>query len=124
MKIANGQRKRVLKKAFERFLPHEILYRPKQGFSVPLAAWFRGAFGTRFMDELAGPDGLQNSPYFNGPKLQQLALEHQSGVRDHSRVLWLLWMFQRFLRDVHVSEEPGAFSDSRRGRAENSELDA
>ena len=101
MKIANGQSKLVLKRAFERFLPHEILYRPKQGFSVPLASWFRGRLGDRFVHDLTERDGLLQSVYFNGPKLEQLALQHRHGQRDHSRVLWLLWMFQRFLQDVH-----------------------
>ena len=43
-----GESKVLLKRAFERLVPNQVLYRPKQGFSVPLAAWFRGALGEHF----------------------------------------------------------------------------
>ena len=41
-KLRNGEGKWLFKKAMEPHLPSEILYRPKMGFAVPLAAWFRG----------------------------------------------------------------------------------
>ena len=58
MKISNGAGKLILKRAFERLVPREVLYRPKQGFSVPLADWFRGALGESFQRDLARDNGL------------------------------------------------------------------
>ena len=104
MKIAGSQSKFILKRAFERLVPREVLYRPKQGFSVPLAAWFRGAIGEAFQKEVLGRDGLVASGYFDPKAVEDLTAQHRSGLRDHSRALWLLWMFQGFLKDVHKSE--------------------
>jgi asparagine synthase (glutamine-hydrolysing) len=102
LKIVRGERKFVLKRAFERLVPREVLYRPKQGFSVPLASWFRGALGEAFRRDISGPTGLAASGYFDVTIVESLIAEHRSGHRDHSRTLWLLWMFQSFLAEVHV----------------------
>ncbi len=96
-KLANGEGKRVLKRALEPLLPHDLLYRHKQGFSVPLADWFRGAMGEHFAAAMQGEGGLAGSGYFNIAAIDTMVAQHRSGLRDHSRALWLLWMFQRFL---------------------------
>ena len=103
MKIANGEGKFVLKRAFERLVPKEVLYRPKQGFSVPLAAWFRGPLGESFRADIADRTGLAASGYFDGAAIERLIDQHRSGARDHSRALWLLWMFQGFFKDIHTA---------------------
>ena len=101
MKIANGQSKYILKRAFERLVPSEVLYRPKQGFSVPLASWFRGPLGEAFQRDISSRSGLGNSGFFDARAIQRLIEQHRSGLSDHSRILWLLWMFQGFLNNVH-----------------------
>lgn len=101
MKLAGGEGKVILKRAFDRLVPREILYRAKQGFSPPLAAWFRGALGDSFQREITRDCRLAESGFFDVPLIHRTLDEHRSGLRDHSRVLWLLWMFQRFLVDVH-----------------------
>ena len=40
--------KAILKQAMEDFLPHDLLYRPKKGFTIPVAEWFRGPFSGKF----------------------------------------------------------------------------
>jgi len=102
MKIANGQSKYILKRAFERLVPSEVLYRPKQGFSVPLASWFRGSLGEAFRKDVSGSRGLADSGFFDGRTIERLIEQHRSGLSDHSRTLWLLWMFQGFLKEVHA----------------------
>jgi asparagine synthase (glutamine-hydrolysing) len=101
MKIDGSKGKVVLKKAFERLVPPEVLYRPKQGFSVPLASWFRGVLGESFARDVADGSGLGASGLFRADTVEKLSNQHRRGLRDHSRVLWLLWMFHRFLKDVH-----------------------
>jgi asparagine synthase (glutamine-hydrolysing) len=103
MKIADGQDKYVLKRAFERLVPKDVLYRRKQGFSPPLAAWFRGSLGESFRRAVADKNGLAASGYFDGATIETLMSQHRSGMRDHSRILWLLWMFQGFLAEVHTA---------------------
>src|SRR5205085_8525428 len=103
MKISRGERKFILKRAFERLVPRDVLYRPKQGFSPPLAAWFRGKLGETFRRDLTHNGGMIDSGFFDIAAVDGLMNQHRSGLRDHSRVLWLLWMFHRFMTDVHTA---------------------
>jgi asparagine synthase (glutamine-hydrolysing) len=100
MKLRGGQGKYVLKKALEPLLPKELLYRPKMGFSVPLANWFRGQLRQRLRRDLL-EGGLADTGLFNQRFLERLINEHQSGLRDHSAPLWSLLMFQAAVRDDH-----------------------
>jgi asparagine synthase (glutamine-hydrolysing) len=104
LKIANGTGKFLMKRAFERLVPNEVLYRPKQGFSVPLAQWFRGEFGRQFENDLGAQPQWEIEQYFDRSCIIRLLTQHRSGLRDHSRALWLLWMFQSFLQNTHRSE--------------------
>ncbi|HVZ70374.1 MAG TPA: XrtA/PEP-CTERM system amidotransferase [Rhizomicrobium sp.] len=108
-KLKNGEGKRVLKRALEPLLPHELLYRAKQGFSVPLADWFRGPLGEHFRLAMQTPGGLAASGYFDTGFIDTMVAQHRGGLRDHSRTLWLLWMFQRFLeREFGVTAKKAA----------------
>jgi asparagine synthase (glutamine-hydrolysing) len=64
IKLKNGEGKYIFKKSMERHLPHDILYRRKQGFAVPLAAWFRGPLRQRVREALLVPD-LADTGIFN-----------------------------------------------------------
>ena len=55
LKLRGREGKFVFKSALEPYIPLEILYRPKQGFAVPLAAWFRGPLRQRLRETLSGP---------------------------------------------------------------------
>ncbi|MDO8285249.1 MAG: amidotransferase 1, exosortase A system-associated [Rhodoferax sp.] len=95
----NGQEgKYIFKKAMEPHLPHDVLYRPKMGFSVPLARWFRGPLKQRVRDAILG-DRLASTGWFDQTYLQHLVEAHQSGARDYSAPLWTLLMFEAFLRN-------------------------
>ena len=98
-KLSSGQGKFIFKKALEKYLPDDILYRPKKGFAVPLASWFRGPLKAKVQQMVNSPV-LAQSGIFNQAYLQQLFDEHQSGARDHSAPLWTLLMFESFLRNV------------------------
>jgi asparagine synthase (glutamine-hydrolysing) len=97
LKLHGREGKYLLKKSMEPYLPHEIMYRPKMGFSIPLAAWFRGPLRQRLRDSVLGPR-LLGSGYFDQRFLTSLVDDHQSGVKDHSASLWSLLMFDGFLR--------------------------
>ena len=100
LKLRGGQGKQIFKSALEPYLPEEILYRPKQGFVVPLAAWFRGPLRQRLRAALSGAV-LEQSGCFDMAAIGRLLDQHQSGARDHSAILWSLSMFEAFLRQVH-----------------------
>jgi len=99
LKVRGQEGKYLLKKSMEPYLPREIMYRPKQGFAVPLAQWFRGPLKARVRESVLGP-GLLGTGWFNEPYLRHLVDAHQSGARDYSAPLWTLLMFEAFLRNV------------------------
>ena len=98
LKIRGTESKFLLKKAMEPHLPHDIMYRPKMGFAVPLARWFRGPLKQRVRDELLGGPMLETG-WFNRDTIRQIVEQHESGMRDHSTPIWVLLMFDAFLRN-------------------------
>ena len=98
-KVHGQEGKYVFKKAMEPHLPNDVLYRPKMGFAVPLARWFRGPLKQRVRDAVLG-ERLASTGWFNPAYLQHLVDAHQSGARDYSAPLWTLLMFEAFLRQV------------------------
>jgi asparagine synthase (glutamine-hydrolysing) len=105
LKVRGNEGKVLLKKAMEPHLPHDLLYRPKMGFAVPLARWFRGPLRARVREAVLGPR-LADTGWFERPYLQHLVEAHQSGTRDYSAPLWTLLMFEAFLR--RVADAPAA----------------
>lgn len=99
LKIAGGEGKRLLKKAMEPALPHEVLYRPKMGFAVPLARWFRGPLKQRVRQSLFG-ERMADTGWFDRAEMQRLVQQHEAGQQDHSAAIWSLLMFDAFLRQV------------------------
>ena len=106
LKVRGQEGKFLLKKSMEPALPSEVLYRPKMGFAVPLARWFRGPLKQRMRDAVLG-ERLASTGWFNRNYLQHLVDAHQNGSRDYSAPLWTLLMFEAFLRNV-VDEAPQA----------------
>jgi asparagine synthase (glutamine-hydrolysing) len=103
LKLRGREGKYLLKKSQEPNLPTDVLYRPKMGFAVPLARWFRGPLRDRVQQAVLG-SVLADTGYFRRPVLQRLVEQHQSGIRDHSSSLWTLLMFEAFLRNVMQSD--------------------
>jgi asparagine synthase (glutamine-hydrolysing) len=99
LKLRGREGKHVFKTALEPYVGRHILYRPKQGFAVPLVQWFRGPLRRRLRDTLFGPV-LRSSGLFDMNTLVTLFDQHQSGDRDQSAVLWTLSMMEAFLRQV------------------------
>lgn len=96
LKLHRGEGKYVFKKSLEPYLPHDVLYRPKMGFAVPLASWFRGPLRERIAAAVLG-ERLLDTGYFDARYLRHLVDAHQSGRRDYSALLWTLLMFDAFL---------------------------
>ncbi len=96
-KVKGNEGKYIFKKALEPMVPDSILYRPKMGFSVPLAEWFRGPLKQRLRDSLLGPV-LADTEIFDMEYIKWLVEQHQSGMRDFSTLLWSLLMFEAFCR--------------------------
>ena len=98
-KLNRSEHKRVLKEAFRGILPHEIMDRPKQGFAVPLRAWFRNELrdlpGEILLDRRAKERG-----YFRPGEVERLISEHRREAADHSLRLWVLLQLEMWHREV------------------------
>lgn len=92
-KLHRGQEKYIFKKILSQLLPADVLNRPKMGFSIPLAEWFRKdlkqSFEQRLFSEKTVSGGL-----FNSQPIHQWWNQHQWGVRDYAPWLWALLVFE------------------------------
>jgi asparagine synthase (glutamine-hydrolysing) len=108
-KIKGLQGKYVFKRLLEPLVPNEILYRPKMGFSVPLANWFRTSLAPVYRETvLAGEaDGLVCRA-----EAGRLLDQHMTGLHDHSRKLWNVLMlacwWRRHVRGLAVEMVPAS----------------
>jgi asparagine synthase (glutamine-hydrolysing) len=98
LKLRGHEGKYLLKKSLEPYLSHDVLYRDKMGFSIPLASWFRGPLRDRVRQALLGST-LADTGVFNMSFLQEMVDQHQSGLRDYAAPMWTLLMFEAFLRN-------------------------
>ena len=104
LKLRGTEGKYLLKKSMEPYLPHGVLYRKKMGFSVPLAAWFRGPLALTIRDVVLS-ERLASTRLFNRTYLRTILEAHQSGRRDYSVILWTVLMFDAFLGQVLGMDE-------------------
>jgi asparagine synthase (glutamine-hydrolysing) len=96
MRIRRGQGKWLMKRSMERYLPHDILYRPKQGFVTPIAQWFRGPLAAEAR-AIAQGTALARTGWFDARRIAAMAEAHIAGASDHGRLLWQLLMLERSL---------------------------
>lgn len=105
LKLRGQTGKYILKKSMSSILPHDLLYRPKQGFAVPLDRWFR-----KELKEMAHTNILEEADGILDPRaLNQIWKQHQSGLYDRSAQLWTVLMFRKW---------KSAFSSARAGEIE------
>ncbi len=96
------QGKWLLKHTMERYLPKDILYRPKQGFVTPISEWFRGPLETEAR-AICGKTGLASQGLFDDTALGKIATDHTAGRADHGRILWQLLMLDKSLKHLGVA---------------------
>lgn len=94
--IRGTEGKYAFKKALEPYVDHNILYRPKMGFSIPLADWFRGPLRQELSSNLLS-ENMLDSGFFCADTLKTMLAEHTSGRSDHADALWSLLMFAKFI---------------------------
>jgi asparagine synthase (glutamine-hydrolysing) len=94
-KIRRGETKYILKKSFEGILPHEILYRPKRGFGMPLKEYLRDELREYCRSIVFDFNQLD---YYDKKVIEQLWNRHQTGRSDYSRLLWNIMMFNLWFK--------------------------
>jgi asparagine synthase (glutamine-hydrolysing) len=105
--LEQGVGKKSLKRAMEPHLPHDVLYRKKMGFSIPVAQWFRGPLKEKLYRGLLS-EQMEKCGYFDMNQLRKLIDQHVKGVKDNSAPLWTLMMFESFMRqNLSIPKESG-----------------
>lgn len=98
-KYRDGKQKYIFKKLAERVgVPKEVIYRPKQGFALPLVHWIREEVKEEITRVLLEPRTLERG-YFAPEAIRMLLAEHFRGRRDHSQILWRLLIFELWHRN-------------------------
>lgn len=93
LKLRGLESKYLLKRALRGLLPPGILNRPKKGFGIPVAEWFRGPLREQMQAALS-PERIKRDGFFDAAEVGALIDEHLSGRRDNRKQLWTLFAFQ------------------------------
>ena len=93
MKLRGFRSKFLLKRALRGILPEAILNRPKKGFGIPVADWFRGPLKEQMLSVLA-PERIAREGYFEPAAVSGLVADHLDGRRDNRKQLWTLFAFE------------------------------
>ena len=98
MKIRNGEGKWILRQVLYRYVPKELLERPKMGFGIPIDSWLRGPLRS-WADELLNESRLRQEGYLDAAPIRDKWDEHQSGERNWQYYLWNILIFQQWLEN-------------------------
>ncbi|HFB66307.1 MAG TPA: asparagine synthase (glutamine-hydrolyzing) [Aeromonadales bacterium] len=101
MLIRGDKGKWVLRQVLDRYVPRELIERPKVGFSVPLGDWLRGPL-RNWAESLLSPSLLEQQGMLNPEKVNFMWQEHLSGYYDRSSYLWNVLMFQAWYESNNI----------------------
>ncbi|EKS9916266.1 asparagine synthase (glutamine-hydrolyzing) [Burkholderia multivorans] len=96
LRLPEGQSKALLRRLLDRYVPTELIDRPKQGFCAPIDHWLRGALRD-WADALLQPSRLRDEGFFDAAAVERLWRQHQAGRMNWQHQLWTVLMFQAWL---------------------------
>ncbi len=91
-KLRGNTTKAILKEVAAALVPKECIYRPKEGFSIPIKHWLNQEFKP-LVDDLLSESAIRQQGLFNAAAITRLKNEHQRGSHNHSHILWALIVF-------------------------------
>ncbi|MBV8543370.1 MAG: asparagine synthase (glutamine-hydrolyzing) [Acidobacteria bacterium] len=98
LRIRRFETKWVLKKAAERWLPKDVIYRRKRGLSVPIASWINGGLRHE-VDRLLAPARLRDQGLLDEQHVAGLLSAHRSGRANNAKPLWALIVLQYWIEN-------------------------
>lgn len=96
MKIRSGTGKWALRQVLYKYVPQELIERPKAGFAMPIGQWLRGPLKD-WAEELLSSTRLEHDGFFHPAPIRQKWTEHLAGRADNTASLWTILMFQSWL---------------------------
>lgn len=105
LKVRDGQSKWLLRQVAYRYIPRELLERPKMGFSVPVAAWLRGPL-REWGEDLLAPERLARQGLLAPDAVRQAWDAHQRGRTDAGLMLWPVLMLQAWYDEQQQRTSP------------------
>jgi asparagine synthase (glutamine-hydrolysing) len=97
-KVRDGQGKWALRQILYRYVPRELIERPKAGFAIPIGTWLRGPLRD-WADELLSERALAEQPALDSAAIRARWAEHLAGTHDRTASLWGVLMFQAWARE-------------------------
>lgn len=97
MRVRGGRGKHLLRKVAARWLPSDVLAKRKQGFAIPLGAWFRGPLAPVAAD-LIGSRAFRERGLMSAQAAQGVLDSHLAGEADHGETLWLILCLELWSR--------------------------
>ncbi|MBA3454727.1 MAG: asparagine synthase (glutamine-hydrolyzing) [Deltaproteobacteria bacterium] len=107
-RVRGQQKKIVLKRVLARYLPTELIERPKQGFTAPMRTWFANELRAELYDRLS-PARVARFGVFDPAGVQKLLRDQTSGAADHTQLLWALFHLDRWY-DAYIESPKGISS--------------
>ncbi len=95
-KINGDQKKWILKKLLEQYIPKELTDRPKKGFGVPVEQWLRGPLKD-WAGDLLSETRIKREGYFDFMAINKRWTEHIKEERNWDNSLWGVLMFHAWL---------------------------
>lgn len=103
MKIRDGKGKWLLREVLYRYVPKELIERPKTGFCIPIGKWLKGPL-RGWAESLLAEKDIERQGYLDVPLVRSMWQEHLSNRRDHTNRLWSILMFQSWLQTYHPKQ--------------------
>jgi len=101
IKTNNGNGKQPLKNLLGKYLPSELYEKPKKGFAVPIDSWLKNGLRD-WAEDLLSKEQLNNDGYFDSKVVREKWHQHKSGQRNWHNQIWIILMFQNWLRQNNL----------------------
>jgi asparagine synthase (glutamine-hydrolysing) len=104
LKMKGGMTKYLLRKVSERYLPHDVIYRPKAGFGAPVREWVKNELKDIIHDRLE-PGKIAARGIFDPKAVWKLIEDNQKGKIDASYTIWSLLAIESWMRQFYDGEQ-------------------
>ena len=97
LKLNKNDTKWILRKVLDKYIPKNLIERPKMGFGLEIENWLRGPLKD-WAEDLLNDSTIKNDGYFNSKLIKDRWEEHKNGTKNWHVSLWGILMFQQWLK--------------------------